>query len=317
MVARVPTIQASHDKCVEGESMSDADRSDKGRAEPRQKMATKRLIVCADDYALTPGVSQSIRALITANRISATSVIAGSPHWPDEAAALRRVPGGANIGLHITLTDQTPLGPMPTFAPAGRFPPMPVVHKAGLLRRLPLDEIESELERQLTQFMAHYGQPPAHIDGHHHVHQLPGVRDLVVAMAARFAGRTWVRSCRERPTLVVRRAVAPAKALVIGALGAGIEWRALRQAVPVNSGFSGVYAFDTDARAFGILCKAFLQGGRENALMMCHPGHSDATLAALDPMTGARDREHAYFMSDDWPALVAAANLEIGPFRLP
>ncbi len=287
------------------------------RLERGRSAAPKRLIVCADDYALTAGVSASIRTLIEAKRVSATSVMAASPGWPAEAAALRAIAGRANIGLHITLTDQVPLGAMPQFAPTGRFPPMPDVHKAGLLRRLPLAEIERELERQLAQFIEHYGEPPAHIDGHHHVHQLPGVRDIVTAMAARFAGRTWVRSCRERPTLVWRRAVATSKALVIGALGAGVERRARHLAVPFNSGFSGVYVFDTDKRSFAHLCQAFLQGARDNTVMMCHPGHADASLAALDRMTDARDREHAFLMSAEWPELVAAAGLEIGPLRLP
>jgi predicted glycoside hydrolase/deacetylase ChbG (UPF0249 family) len=272
------------------------------------------VIVCADDYALTPGVSRAIRELIAARRISATSVMTGSEFWPAEAPALKSVAGDADIGLHVTLTDQKPLGPMPTFAPEGRFPPLPAVFRAGLLHRLPLAEIEVEIERQLEAFIRHYGAPPAHIDGHHHMHQLPGVRDIVVRIAAHVGrGRTWVRSCSESPALIVRRGVAPAKAFVIASLGPGIKRRALAAGVPANNGFSGVYDFAAERRPLADLFARFLDGLGPNGLVMCHPGYADATLSALDVMTTAREAELAFFMSDAWPALLADRHLELGP----
>lgn len=274
-----------------------------------------RLIVCADDYAFTPGVSRSIRELLQARRISATSVMAASQYWPNEAAALAAVAGDADIGLHVTLTDQTPLGPMAIFAPRGKFPAMADVYKAGIRRQLPLTEIREEIERQLERFMQHYGRPPAHIDGHHHVQQLPGVREIVVEIAARLSPRPWVRVSGDRAGVVWRRGVAVPKALVIGALGRRVETLARAAGVPVNDGFSGAYDFANDKRDLSALFWRFIGGVRDNTLIMCHPGHSDATLAALDVMVAARDREHAFFMSDAWPAMITANGLELGPFR--
>lgn len=273
-----------------------------------------RIVVCADDYAFTPGVSRAIRELIAARRISATSVMTGSEFWPDEAAALKAVAGDADIGLHVTLTDQKPIGTMPIFAPDGRFPPLATVFRSGLLRRLPLDEIEAEIERQVEAFVAHFGAPPAHIDGHHHMHQLPGVRDIVVRIAKRVgAGRTWVRSCSEPRSAILRRGVGITKAMIIGALGPAVERRARTAGVPVNSGFAGAYDFTTETRATADLFRRFTSHLTVNGLVMCHPGYADATLAARDPMTTAREAEHAYFMSDAWLALLAEHRLEIGP----
>ena len=45
---------------------------------------------------------------------------------------------------------------------------------------------------------------------------------------------------------------------------------------------------------------------------MCHPGFVDDTLAALDPLTGQREREYAYLMSDDFPSLLAANKVTLG-----
>lgn len=273
-----------------------------------------RIVVCADDYGFTPGVSRGIRELIAARRISATSVMTGSEFWPAEAAALKAIADVADIGLHVTLTDQRPLGPMPKFAPGGRFPPLPAVFRAGLTRQLPLAEIEAEIERQVEAFISHYGAPPAHIDGHHHMHQLPGVRDIVVRIAARVGkGRTWVRSCAERHVTIARRGIAPLKTAIIASLGPGIARRARTAGVPVNEGFSGAYDFAHVTRPLPDLFARFLDGLAANGLVMCHPGYVDETLAARDVMTTARAAEMAFLMSDAWPALLAARNLEVGP----
>ena len=162
------------------------------------------LVVCADDYALTPGVSRAIRELIAAGRISATSVMTVCPWWAEEAAALAAVAGAADIGLHLTLTDQSPLGAMPTLAPVGRLPPIDRLVRASILGRLPVAEIEAEIERQLVAFVEVWKRPPAHVDGHHHVHQLPGVRSALfrVLEGQRF-GRPYLRSCHEAPARII------------------------------------------------------------------------------------------------------------------
>ena len=35
---------------------------------------------------------------------------------------------------------------------------------------------------------------------------------------------------------------------------------------------------------------------------MCHPGHVDAELMRLDPLTMLREKEYAYFAGDAFPA---------------
>jgi len=275
-----------------------------------------RLVVCADDYAFTPGISRGIRDLLAARRISATSVMTGSDHWPSEAAALKAVAGDADIGLHVTLTDQRPLGSMPRFAPGGRFPAMADVYKAGLARRLPLDEVRSEIERQVAAFIEHYGAPPAHIDGHHHIHQLPGVRDIVVEIAGRVGGgRTWVRSGRDDLRVILERGVATAKALFIATLGRSMRRRAQRRGIPVNTGFSGAYDFLHEARPLGELFGRFIVQAGNNMLVMCHPGYIDDMPDGLDIMTTPREAELRFLMSDAWPALLENAGLELGPLR--
>jgi chitin disaccharide deacetylase len=273
------------------------------------------LVVCADDYALTPGVSRAIRELIAAGRISATSVMTVCPWWAEEAAALSEVAGDADIGLHLTLTDQSPLGAMPKLAPAGRLPPISALVRASLMGRLPVAEIEAEIERQLIAFVEVWKRAPAHVDGHHHAHQLPGVRGALfrVLERGRF-GRPYLRSCHEAPARILARGVAPSKAIIISALGLNFARSAKQRGFVLNSGFSGIYALGAAGRSVGELFQRFVRNLGPCPLAMCHPGYSDSTLAALDPMTEQRDAERAFLAGDDWLRMVESAGVAVAPF---
>lgn len=276
----------------------------------------KKLVVCADDYALTPGVSRAIRELIAAGRISATSVMTVCPYWTDEAAALTAVAGEADIGLHLTLTDQVPLGAMPEFAPSGRFPPIGAVVRASLLGRLPLSEIEGEIERQLLAFIAQWGRQPAHVDGHHHVHQLPGVRTALLRVLERQSGpRPYLRSCHEPLSRILSRGVASSKAALISTLGTGFAAAARARGFATNDGFSGAYDLEAQPGGLGDLFARFVRNLGPRPLAMCHPGYSDATLAGLDTMTAERDAELDFLSGEGWLRVLEAAHVTVAPFK--
>jgi predicted glycoside hydrolase/deacetylase ChbG (UPF0249 family) len=274
-----------------------------------------RLVVCADDYALTPGVSRAIRELIAAGRISATSVMTVCPFWRDEAEALRSVVGAADIGLHLTLTDHTPLGPMPTLAPTGRFTSIDALLRAAVTGKLPVVEIEAEIERQLAAFVDVWKRPPAHVDGHHHVHQLPGVRGALFRVLMR-QPRPWpyLRSCHEPAQRILARGLASKKALVISTFGTGFASSARRRGFETNDGFSGVYDLGSPGQNLTDAFGRFVRHLGSRPLAMCHPGYSDATLAGLDSMTTQRDAEREFLAGEHWPRVLAAAGITVAPF---
>lgn len=264
----------------------------------------RRLIVCADDYAISPGVSAGIRELAEAGRISATGVMTCMPSWPAEAPALRELDGHVAVGLHFTLTGQRPLGAMPTLAPAGRFPTARDITQGSFLGRLPADEIAAELERQLDAFEAHFGRAPDFIDGHQHVHQLRGVREAVLGAFGRRLdpARAWLRDTTDGLARLFRRG--SVEGAIVAALGRALHRAAVRRGIAMNSGFSGFYDY---ARAVpdAALPRA-LEGAGDGHLLMVHPGHPDDALAAVDPLLEPRAREWAWLMGDAFPHLLAA-----------
>lgn len=267
-----------------------------------------RLILCADDYGLAPGVSRAIAALLAAGRLSATGCMTLTRFWPDHAAALRPLAGQADIGLHLTLTDFAPLGPLPHLAPQGRLPTLPQLLMGALLRRLPAAEVAAELERQLDAFEQHLGRPPAFLDGHKHVQQFPVVRETVIDLwqrRLRGAG-TWLR-IGDRPLLA-----AGLKGLAITGLGRGLRRRAVQAGISANDRFSGIYDL-TDRVSYATLFERFLAdiADGQRPLIMCHPGEVDAELIAVDPVTVAREAERRFFAGPDFLPLLQRYGLTL------
>lgn len=277
---------------------------------------TARLILCADDYAIAPGVSRAIRRLLDAGRLTATSCMTTSRFWPDEAKALRPFAARADIGLHLTLTNLQPLAAMPRTCPAGRFPDIQALTIASWRHRLDLGEIAAELGRQLDAFEAAFGAPPAFLDGHQHVHQLPGIRDVVLELwERRLAGRgAWLRVTDEPLAAIVRRGVERTKAGIVALLGRRLGRLARARGIPVNDSFTGVQDFSGRV-PYERLFARFLLLPRGRHLVMCHPGEVDDALRAVDDVTEAREEELRFFESAAFPALVQERGLTLARFR--
>ncbi len=272
-------------------------------------MSLAPLIVIADDYAISPGVSRGIRELAEAGRLSGTGAMTTMPHWPEAAIALKPLAGRFAVGLHFNLTDQKPLGAMPRLAPEGRFPSIAALSRRANLGQLPLEEIAAELERQLDAFEHHFGRPPDFIDGHQHCQQLRGIRDLVItACATRLAGHgTWLRDAWDGiGNQIARRSLEGA---MVSWLGRGLHRAARQRGIKTNRGFTGVYRFgEID---WGADLPRMLRGAGKNTMLMVHAGHPDAELAAVDSWVAPREGEWAYMMSEAFPRDLAQRGFRV------
>lgn len=254
----------------------------------------KGFILCADDFGMTGGVSRAILDLLGRGKLTATGAMTNRPHWRRFAPELAAFAGQVDLGLHLNLTCAAPISVMPRLAQGGILPGLRDVARAAALSPDVRAEIATEIARQLDAFEDALGRPPDFVDGHQHVHVLPGVRRaLLDTLARRYrAGALYVRDPADRLSAIRARGVAVGKALVIAGLATGFRAAALKRGLRVNRGFSGVAPFDPDRDFMADLARFLIEPGPCH-LVMCHPGFIDDELASLDPVVAARPVEHA------------------------
>ncbi|WP_371348661.1 ChbG/HpnK family deacetylase [Ancylobacter sp. IITR112] len=261
----------------------------------------KPIVICADDYGLSDGVSTAIEELIEHGRLSATGAMTGLPGWKRRAAGLKALVARhpADIGLHFTLTGQRALSPARGLAQDGRLPEIGHLVLRAVAGALPQQALRDELRAQLDAFEDEWGAPPDFIDGHQHAHALPGVRGILIAeLVARYGARPpWLRNCTEPLAWAHRRRLGLRKALIVGTLASGSAPRAAKAGIASNDSFRGLYGF-TDTPPYREVFRASLAGPGERVLVHCHPGRVDDELRRLDPLLEPRERELAYFRSE-------------------
>lgn len=271
-------------------------------------------VLCADDYGLSHGVCDGIEALIASGRLSATGAMTIFPEWTERANGLRHLADAheAEIGLHLTLTDQALL----TRPFGDARPDIAAMLRRALMGGFEGQPLEKEIAAQLDRFEDAFAAAPAFIDGHQHVHLLPGVRTaLIDQLRLRYPldRMPWIRRCGDPVAAILQRPEARGKGVVLAWFDRGLGILLRRYGLRGNAGFRGLYDF-TKHRDYAAIFPGFLKPACAGMLVHCHPGIPDATLTNRDGLVTARASELAYFQSDAFIAALDAAGLE--PRRL-
>ncbi|MCU0817927.1 MAG: ChbG/HpnK family deacetylase [Beijerinckiaceae bacterium] len=274
-----------------------------------------RFVLTADDFALTPGVSAGIIDLLEVGRITAAGAMTNRPHWRSNAAAFGQFSGVADLGLHFNLTCGAPLTRMSRLAPAGALPKLPVILRAGVMGSLPAGEIAAELEAQIDAFEQAMGRSPDFIDGHQHVHALPGVRRVLAeVLPRRFPGvKPYLRDPTDAVAAIRARKRHGAKAMLLASLARPFGARMRSLGFDLNQGFSGYSRFEANGDYAGDFARYLVACG-PRPLIMCHPGFVDDELRGLDPATGSRETEMGFFLSPRLDEICAAAGMRPARF---
>ena len=258
----------------------------------------KRLILCADDFAVHQPASQGIARLAAAGCISATSAMVLAPRWAADAPLLHDLRGRIDVGLHLDWTSAFAVA-------AGHGLSLGGAMAKAVMGGFNRDAARVVVERQLDAFEAQWKAPPDHVDGHQHVQQFAGIREaLVTALALRYPDR--------KPYLRVSRAPAGQadfKSRTIAAMGANaIDKIATYACLTGVSALSGIYDFSGTAERYGQRMKAWLQTSPDHTIIMCHPALS---AEPGDSIGAARAREFAYLSSDDFSAALTQARVRL------
>jgi predicted glycoside hydrolase/deacetylase ChbG (UPF0249 family) len=139
------------------------------------------LIVNADDFGLTSGVSRGILEAGRHGIVTSTTLLVNRAMSPDQIGELQG--SGLGVGVHLNLTLGVPVSDprrVPSLVDAeGRF----IRDAREAAARAKPDEARIELGTQIDAFRRIMGRFPTHLDTHHHV----GRHDPILGVVLDFA----------------------------------------------------------------------------------------------------------------------------------
>jgi len=254
-------------------------------------MSIKKIFicVCADDFGITEKVSTSILELAKKRRITATSCLVNSSDFNKVYSKIRKFKNTLDIGLHLDFTFN------PTFKKKKNF------------------NIKEEINIQFNKFEKKMGFLPDFIDGHHHVHQLPFIRNTLIKIIKKKYKKKnknpWIRITSDGYKNIFLRNESLMKSLFLTILGNSFKKMAIKNNLRFNERFSGIYDFKTTN--YKKKFEKFVLNIKNGHLIMVHPGVSDKKLISLDSVTLAREKELKFLKSNQFKKILKYKNIKI------
>lgn len=206
----------------------------------------RRLIVNADDFGLTRGVSAGILAAHRHGIVSSTTVLVTAVvdhEGRDQLARARD--SGVGVGLHVNLTLGRPLTRARSLVDdGGRF----VRDARRAAARADGKDALTEIEAQVERFESLLRRRPTHLDTHHHVGLHPPVREIVLGIARRLG--VPVRSQDDAARARARAAGLRTPDHFFGESGPGAYWSPARTLARLRALPPGVSEFMTHPGRF-------------------------------------------------------------------
>jgi predicted glycoside hydrolase/deacetylase ChbG (UPF0249 family) len=264
----------------------------------------ERFILCADDFALSRGISETIASLAASGSINAVSCMVPFANWEKDApllveAARVRDPrhGPLHVGLHLTLSSERPITRMSCTDADGRLPGADALMVMAHRRKLDLTEFRAEIDAQIAAFVAVRAR-----------RRISSTRTSM-SMSIRACAKWWSTPCwntRRTPGCATRRPAGGDEPAAVHRQGDRIEpprgrfpAAASRRGVASNRSFGGHYDFTTD---YAALLPRFFAAPSDMHVVMCHPGagHLDG-----DTIADARIREASVLAAAALPERLA------------
>jgi len=249
----------------------------------------KNLIVNADDLGWTEGVNRGIAEAHRHGIVTSTSMLANGKAFAKAVELVEKLPA-LGVGVHLNLSDGAPV--------AERKQVGSLVNSKGIMqggpeslllrmarRGLEVEQVEREWDAQIRK-LRDAGIQPTHLDGHKHVHMLPGLFEIALRLGKRH-GIGAVRIAHEASPLraalsageeqhagVVMRQGVQARGLKL--LARDARELAERAGIATADYFCGIaQTGELTREGIARLLENLPEGTTE---LMCHPGYADAEL---------------------------------------
>lgn len=281
-------------------------------------MSERCLIVNADDFGMSRGVTDGILLAHTRGFLTSTSLMTNMPAAEYAVAQMATVPA-LGVGVHLNICDGRPIlpaGEVPTLTDAnGNFHSAHVMIRKLWLWQVSGREIEAEFGAQI-RWAKDRGVAPTHADSHHHVHIYPAA----AIPFARALAAEGVHRCRSP-----RCSVWPKSA----AIGGPHEGNAGRR-VLVQTYRSALGSIVFHRLAMPDSRVSFLSRDRRNLAdlgeqwktmfanipagvfeLACHPGIFESDFSESDRIHEQREAELLWLTGNDWLEAVKKSGIRL------
>jgi len=282
----------------------------------------KNLIVNADDLGWTAGVNRGIAEAHRHGIVTSASLLANGSAFASGVEVARSTPG-LGVGVHLNLSDGAPVAARELVTSlvndAGEFEGGPENLLLRIASRgLALHEVEQEWEAQIEK-VRDAGVHPTHVDGHKHVHMLPGLFEIALRLAKRHAIGA-IRVSHEASNLRAALSTGESRASVV--LKQGVQARGLkllardareqadRAGVSTADYFCGIaQTGELTKEGVARLLRSLPEGTTE---LMCHPGYADEALRkTATRLQGSREKEVEILTDTEIRNLVASQGIRL------
>ena len=291
-------------------------------AQPDRR-ALRNLIVNADDLGWTEGVNRGIAEAHRNGIVTSASLLANGAAFASGVELARTTPA-LGVGVHLNLSDGEPVAEPELVTSLlndrGELEGKPESLLLRLARRsVLLNEIEQEWDAQI-QKVRDVGIEPTHLDGHRHVHMLPGLFEIVLRLAKKH-GIAAVRisheesslraalssGAKQKGTVVMRQGV---QARGLKMLARDAHEQAEHAGIAAADYFRGIAQTGELTREGIVRLLEILPEGTTE--LMCHPGYVDADLArSATRLQGSRQTEVDILTNTQIRNLVASQGIRL------
>lgn len=283
----------------------------------------RNLIVNADDLGWTEGVNRGIAEAHRNGIVTSASLLANGTAFESGLELALSTPA-LGVGVHLNLSDGEPVSPpelvTTLVSDQGELEGRPESLLMRLARRnISLGEVEREWDAQI-QKVRDSGIQPTHLDGHRHVHMLPGLFEIALRLSKRH-GVAAIRISHEESNLrVALSAGVKQKGTVV--MRQGVQARGLKLLAPearAQAERAGIATADYfcgiaqtgELTPEGVqrLLEILPEGTTE---LMCHPGYVDDDLAkSATRLQASRETEVAILTDKGIRNLVASQGIRL------
>lgn len=269
------------------------------------------LIINADDYGRTPGISRGIRHAHLHGIVTSATVMMNMPTASaDVRRALEHTPT-LGLGVHLVLTAGCPLS-SPAAVPSLVSPSGLFHTRRDFIQRAPRlnpEEAKTEWRAQIEAFIAVAGKPPTHLDSHHHASYFtPALLRAMLELAREYGLPVRLPVSREAPARLrgIPDALAPEMCRAAPDLLAEFQPRR------PDAFFDSFYA--QGATVDGLLAILNTLPERGCYEIMCHPGFVDDALLQSSSYTHQREHELSVLTSPEVRQAIARRGIQLVSF---